>query len=197
MGEGTNLALAEVLEKREVLAAELIRLEASARAAVDIPAKIKREPVKTAGLAAGAAFIVVGGPKRLFRRAKRVVRGPEAPLPKSMLPKEIDERSASSAPTATRSAACWSGSSRRTSSDDGPARAGAATSRGTAAVLLVAALRPFVLAYGKKAAAQIFATDTKAYEARLEQVRARMPGAQAVGRAGRRGVSRGLTRASW
>ena len=97
MGEGTSAARAEVLAARaQVLAArealdeELVRLEASARAAVDIPAKIKRNPVKTAGLAAGAGFLAVGGPKRVFRRAKRAVMGPEEPLPTSMLPKEID-----------------------------------------------------------------------------------------------------------
>ena len=97
MGEGTSAARAEVLVARaQVLAArealdeELVRLEASARAAVDIPAKIKRNPGKTAGLAAGAGFLAIGGPKRVFRRAKRAVRGPEEPLPTSMLPKEID-----------------------------------------------------------------------------------------------------------
>ena len=97
MGEGTSAARAEVLAARaQVLAArealdeELVRLEASARAAVDIQAKIKRNPGKTAGLAAGAGFLAIGGPKRVFRRAKRAVMGPEEPLPTSMLPKEID-----------------------------------------------------------------------------------------------------------
>jgi hypothetical protein len=175
VGEGTSLALAEVLQKREALATELVRLEASARAAVDIPAKIKREPVKTAGLAAGAAFIVVGGPRRLFRRAKRIVRGPEAPLPTSMLPKEIDESLKGLGTDGERVRGLIEREFAAYLRDHGPERQRRELSR-TGAVLLVAALRPFVLAYGKKAAAQIFATDTKAYEARLEQVRARMPG---------------------
>ena len=91
MGEGTAAARAEVLAARELLEEELIRLEASTREAVDIPAKIKRNPVKAAGVAAGVGFVAVGGPRKLFRRAKRAVMGPEEPLPASMLPDEIEK----------------------------------------------------------------------------------------------------------
>jgi hypothetical protein len=41
-------------------------------------------------VAAGTAFLLLGGPQRLFRRVKRAVVGPEQELPKSMLPKEVD-----------------------------------------------------------------------------------------------------------
>ena len=91
MGEGSDSARAGVLAARATLAEELEQLEASTRAAVDIPAKVKRNPVKSVGIAAGAGFLLVGGPRRLFRGAKRVVFGPPEPLPKSMLPKEIDK----------------------------------------------------------------------------------------------------------
>ena len=91
MGEGTAAARAQVLAARQALDEELVRLEASARAAADVPAKVRRNPVKAAGLAAGAGFVVVGGPQRLFRRAKRAVVGPQEPLPKSMLPEEIEK----------------------------------------------------------------------------------------------------------
>jgi len=91
VGEGTAAARAEVLAAREVLEEELVRLEAATRAAVDIPAKVRRNPVKTAGVAAGVGFVAVGGPRRLFRRAKRAVMGPEEPLPESMLPAEIEK----------------------------------------------------------------------------------------------------------
>ncbi|MHB8959630.1 MAG: hypothetical protein ACYDAN_08390, partial [Candidatus Limnocylindrales bacterium] len=97
MGEGTESARAEVLAARAgVLAArgrldeELVRLEASARAAVDVKAKVKRNPVKAAGAAAGAGFVLVGGPKRVLRGARNAIFGKPDPLPKSMLPKEID-----------------------------------------------------------------------------------------------------------
>ncbi len=98
MGEGTSAPRPEVVAAREALLAsrasldeELVRLEASARAAVDIPAKVRRHPVKAAGLAAGAGFVVVGGPKRVFRRAKAAVFGPPEPMPTSMLPEEIEK----------------------------------------------------------------------------------------------------------
>ena len=91
MGAETDAARAEVLASRAALLEEVHRLEASARAAVDIPGKIKRQPAKTAGLAAGAAFVALGGPQRLFRRGRRLVLGPKADLPKSMLPKDVEK----------------------------------------------------------------------------------------------------------
>ena len=91
MGAPTDAARAAAVASRATLQEEVVRLEASARAAVDIPAKIRRAPAKTAGLAAGAIFVAAGGPKRIFRRAIRAVRGPQADLPKSMLPKEVDK----------------------------------------------------------------------------------------------------------
>jgi hypothetical protein len=83
-------ARAEVLAAREGLEDEVVRLEASARAAVDIPARIRREPAKVLGAAGGAAFLLLGGPKRVLRRARRAVFGPDADLPKSMLPDEVE-----------------------------------------------------------------------------------------------------------
>ena len=91
MGARTDAARAQVVAARGELAEEVIRLEAAGRSAVDVPAKIRRAPARTAGVAAGAAFLVLGGPKRLFRRVRRAVVGPERELPKSMLPKEVDQ----------------------------------------------------------------------------------------------------------
>jgi hypothetical protein len=90
VGASTDAARARVLAARGDLEDEIARLEAAGRSAVDIPAKVRREPAKTAGLAAGAAFLVAGGPKRAFRRVRRAIQGPEADMPKSMLPKEVD-----------------------------------------------------------------------------------------------------------
>ena len=61
MGEGSDAARAQVLAAREALADELERLEASARTAVDVPAKVRRNPGKAVGVAAGAGFLLVGG----------------------------------------------------------------------------------------------------------------------------------------
>jgi hypothetical protein len=80
-----------VLAARASLGEELESLEASARTAVDIPAKVKRNPGKTAAVAGGTAFLVLGGPRRLFRAGRRAVTGEPDPLPDSMLPKEIDK----------------------------------------------------------------------------------------------------------
>ena len=91
MGARTDAARAEVLAAREDLGEELVRLEAAGRAAVDIPARLRREPAKVLGAAGGAAFLLLGGPKRVFKGARRAVLGPKADLPKSMLPKEVDK----------------------------------------------------------------------------------------------------------
>ena len=91
MGTRTDAARAEVLAAREGLGDELVRLEAAGRAAVDIPARLKREPAKVAGTAAGAAFLLLGGPGRIVRGIRRAVMGPEADLPKSMLPEEVEK----------------------------------------------------------------------------------------------------------
>ena len=91
MGTRTDAALAQVVAARADLDAELDRLEAAGRAAVDIPAKVRAEPVKAAGFAAGAAFLALGGPKRLFRRVKTAIRGEEDPLPSELLPDEINK----------------------------------------------------------------------------------------------------------
>jgi hypothetical protein len=92
VGTRTDAALAEVVAARAGLAGEVDRLEAAGRAAVDIPAKIKRSPGKAAAVAGGAAFLAVGGPRRVFRRARKAVTGhEEAPLPKALLPKDIEK----------------------------------------------------------------------------------------------------------
>lgn len=91
MGARTDAARAEVLAARAGLDEEITRLEASGRAAVDIPARLKREPAKVLGTAGGAAFLLLGGPKRLFTGVRRAILGPDADLPKSMLPPEIEK----------------------------------------------------------------------------------------------------------
>jgi hypothetical protein len=91
VGSRTDAARAEVVAQRQVLLDEVVRLEAAGRSAVDIPAKIRRAPAKTAALAAGTAFFVLGGPKRTYHAVRRAILGPRADLPKSMLPEQIDK----------------------------------------------------------------------------------------------------------
>jgi len=84
-------ARAEVLAARAAVVDETARLGAAASSAVDIPAKVRQAPAKTAGIAAGAVFLAAGGPQRLVRRVRRAIWGPEADLPKSLLPEEVDK----------------------------------------------------------------------------------------------------------
>ncbi len=91
MAEATDAARERVLAAREGLATELDRLEASARAAADIPSKVKKSPAKAAAIAGGAGFLVLGGPKRLFKRAKAAIVGPEPELPERMLPDDVEK----------------------------------------------------------------------------------------------------------
>ena len=91
MATETDAARDRVLAARADLGEELHRLEASAREAVDIPAKIRRSPGKAAAAVGGVGFLALKGPQRLFRLGSRVVRGKPAPMPSSMLPKDVDK----------------------------------------------------------------------------------------------------------
>ena len=91
MATATDAARERVLIARAALGDELTVLEASARAAVDIPAKVKASPAKAAAVAGTAGFLVVGGPRRVLGGIRRVVKGPKAAMPKSMLPDEIEQ----------------------------------------------------------------------------------------------------------
>ena len=91
MATSTDAARDRVLAARGELEEQLHLLEASGRAAVDIPARIKRSPAKAAAIAGGAGFLVLKGPQRLFRAARTAVRGPQPDLPDRMLPDEIEK----------------------------------------------------------------------------------------------------------
>lgn len=84
-------AVEEVAAARAALADELAMLRSSARAAVDVRAKVRRNPGKTAAVVGGASFLAVGGPRKLFRAAKRRVVGEPEPLPASLLPDEVEK----------------------------------------------------------------------------------------------------------
>jgi hypothetical protein len=156
-----------VLAARASLGEELEALEASARAAIDIPAKVKRSPAKAAAVVGGAAFLALGGPKRVFRAGKRAVTGEPEPLPPSMLPKEIDK-------------------ALRALGDDGKKVRGAlerdfaayAKQRqkdrsGLRTLIVLSVARPLLSGAAKFAAGRLFSTDDEGFQARLAQVRER------------------------
>ena len=91
MGTRTDAALEALVAARADFETEVDRLEAAGRAAVDVPAKVRANPAKAAGVAAGGAFLAVGGPKRVFRRARRAITGKEEELPSELLPKDIEK----------------------------------------------------------------------------------------------------------
>jgi hypothetical protein len=87
MADTTLEARREIADARRAAGEQLDKLGASARASLDIPAKVRRNPVRTVGLASGAAFLLVGGPRRVLRAAGARLL-PQRP-PRSLLPKEI------------------------------------------------------------------------------------------------------------
>ena len=91
MAAEQDAARDRVLAARAEFDAELHGLGTSARDAVDIPAKVRRNPAKAAAVVGGVGFVVLRGPQRLWRGVRSNVFGRRTPLPKRMLPKEIEK----------------------------------------------------------------------------------------------------------
>lgn len=91
MAAEQDAARDRVLAARAEFDAELTGLGASAREAVDIPAKVRRSPAKAAAIAGGIAFIVMRGPQRVWGAFRSKVFGRRRPMPDRMLPKEIEK----------------------------------------------------------------------------------------------------------
>jgi hypothetical protein len=172
VGTRTDAALAKVVAARADFDDEIDRLEAAGRAAVDIPAKVRRAPAKAAGVAAGAAFLALGGPKRLFRRAKRLVTGKEEELPAALLPKEVDKALSKLGSdgkkvrdTLEREFAKYLDDRSNERKKEGAAAAGVA--------LAVAALRPVTIRIGKSLAERALNPDGPSFEQQLQRLRDR------------------------
>lgn len=172
MGARTAAARAEVVARRQILLDEVIGLEAAGRSAIDIPAKIRRAPARTAALAAGAAFMVLGGPKRSLRAVRRAVFGPKADLPKSMLPGQVDKVLRALGDDGDRVRGVLErefvdylekGKPNRESRD----------LRGTISVLGGSLLGPATSQAGKRLAAELFKPEGGSFSAVTERIRAR------------------------
>ena len=172
MGTRTDAAHAEVLAARAELEDQVDRLEAAGRAAIDIPAKVKASPGKAAGLAAGGAFLAVGGPKRLFRRAKRAVTGKEEELPSELLPKEV-EKTLRKLGTDGRKVR---GTLEKEFANYLDTRAKERKKEGVAAAitgLAVGALRPVAIRTGRQLAERMLDPNAAGFNDQLAKVRAR------------------------
>ena len=180
MGTRTDAALAQVVAARAELADDLEQLEAAGRAAVDIPAKIRRAPAKAAGVAAGAAFVALGGPKRVFRRAKRAVTGEEEDLPSELLPKEVEKTLRKLGTdgrkvrgTLEKEFARYLDTRAKERKKEGVLAAGIALATGV--------LRPITLRAGKTLAERALDPDRPSFEEQLRKVRSRRSGQSAGG----------------
>jgi len=183
VGKGTDAARAEVLAAREGLGEELVRLEAAGRAAVDIPARLRREPAKVAGTAAGAAFLLLGGPKRVFSGVRRAIFGPEADLPKSMLPPEVDATLRKLGPDGEK----IRGTLEREFADYLEEKAPQRKQRDLGAVaagLLGGALRPVTARAGRELIQRLFEADNDSFGDALRRARGRQNGADRASRNG-------------
>lgn len=183
MAEDTAAARERVLAARAALAEELTVLEASGRAAIDIPARIRRSPAKAAALAGGAGFLALKGPQRIVGAARRAITGRPAPLPKSLLPDEVEKT--------LRKLGTDGDKVRGALERDFAtyAKRSAKARDGVKAGLLMAAARP-LLTRGAKAAADAFLTpDGPSFAARLDQVRGRRAATDVVEPAGGAPVS--------
>lgn len=81
----------DLLLARRGVAGEFDGLTDSIREAVDIPAKVKRDPLKAAVLAGGAGFLLLGGPKKVLRGIGRVMPRRERDPYAGLLPDEIEK----------------------------------------------------------------------------------------------------------
>ncbi len=172
MGTRTDAAYAQVLAAREDVAEEVDRLEAAGRAAVDIPAKVRDNPAKAAGIAAGGAFLALGGPKRLFRRAKRAITGEEEDLPSELLPKEVEKtlRKLGTDGKAVR------GTLEREFASYLDDRSKARKKEGAVAAVtavVVAALRPIAIRTGRQMVQRMLDPNGPSFQEQLERIRER------------------------
>ncbi len=85
-------ALMELEAARAAFSTSLDDLTTATQSALDVPAKIKRNPVKTAALIGGTGFLLVGGPRRVVRSLGRRILPQPRPDPNAgLLPAEIEK----------------------------------------------------------------------------------------------------------
>ena len=173
MGARTDAARTEVLAARDGLETEVVRLEAAGRAAVDIPARLRKDPLKVGGAAAGAAFFLLGGPKRILRGARRAVFGAPAPMPKSMLPDEIEAVLRNLGTDGDRVRGLIEREFARFL-DQKSAKVGERDLTGMASGLISSALGPAALRLGREFAERLFDPDGPSFADGLRKARARM-----------------------
>ena len=84
-------AMAQLDAARVGLSESLDDLSSATQSALDVPAKIRRNPVKTAALVGGTGFLLVGGPRRVARSVGRRIFGRRPDPHAGLLPPEIEK----------------------------------------------------------------------------------------------------------
>ena len=169
MAARTDAARAEVVAAREGLVEEIVRLEAAGRAAVDVPARLRREPAKVAGAAAGAAFLLAGGPGRLLRRlrGKRDDAAESSNLPEAIR-RSLKKRGADGERTRKELENDFAKYLESRSTKRKDIALGA-----TAAALISNVLRPVTQRAGRRLAEELFDADRETASESLREVRSR------------------------
>lgn len=173
MGARTDAARAEVLAARAGLDDELLKLEASGRAAVDIPARLRREPAKVLGAAGGAAFLLLGGPKRVLKGVRMAFNGGKEPLPKSMLPPEVEKTLKKLGPDGEKVRGTLEREFASYLEDTAPQRRERDLGA-VAAGLVGGAFKPVILRFGKQLAEQAFNPDGPSFAEGIRKARERI-----------------------
>lgn len=91
MATEQDAARDRVLAARTDFEAQVQRLGASGRAAIDIPARVRESPAKAAAIVGAVGFLALRGPQRVYRAVRRAVGGEPEPMPKRMLPPEVEK----------------------------------------------------------------------------------------------------------
>ena len=164
-------ARAEARASREGLEDELERLEAAARAAVDVKAKIKRHPRRVAGAVAGVGFLAVGGPGKVFRGARNTILGKPEPLPKAMLPDEIEKAVKALGPDGAKVRGALERNFAAYLEQSAPERKGR-DMKSTLAFLLLPTARVVILRFGRQFIEEALSTKG-GFDEQLTKVRAR------------------------
>ena len=167
MASEQDAARDRVLAAREGLEAEVETLRASGRAAVDIPARIRRSPAQAAAFAGALGFLLLKGPQRLYRRARQAIFGTPAPLPKKMLPKDIEKTLRSMGEDGEK----VRGTLERDFADY--VRKAEKDRRGILSVAVMAMLRPMLARGLRRAGEYLFSPTPEGYPTGLDEVRAR------------------------
>jgi ElaB/YqjD/DUF883 family membrane-anchored ribosome-binding protein len=156
-----------VLAAREDFEAQVDTLRASGRATVDIPAQIRQSPAKAAAIGAAVGFVLLKGPQRLYGAVRKAIFGTPAPMPKRMLPKDIEKT--------LRSMGDDGEKVRGTLERDFAAYVKKAEKdrRGLLTVAFLAMLRPMVARGLRRAGEYLFSPSPEGYPTGLDEVRAR------------------------